>query len=192
MPKNLVPWDFPGVIGLVSLGDVRPRSCKCQILVIWGPCEPPVLHSGTSGASRKSKNGWSLMWRLYYWLLRSFQWSGQLCSYVVLPLLLWWACNPLRGLVEPSNFHPLVWLVWSKDPLVSSRGPVVCFPSNWWCFLQSLRNPGACYVNMRIFKSVAFQKDAQMIVHKLILHIVLSWLTARQMPWEPGRFLCQG
>ena len=32
-----------GSLGPGSQGDVRPRACKCQIQVIWGPCEPPVL-----------------------------------------------------------------------------------------------------------------------------------------------------
>ena len=33
-----------GSLGPLSQGDVRPRACQCQILVIWGtgPCEPPV------------------------------------------------------------------------------------------------------------------------------------------------------
>ena len=32
-----------GSLGPGSQGDVRPRACKCQIQVIWGPCEPSVL-----------------------------------------------------------------------------------------------------------------------------------------------------
>ena len=32
-----------GSLGPGSQGDVRPRACKCQIQVICGPCEPPVL-----------------------------------------------------------------------------------------------------------------------------------------------------
>ena len=31
-----------GSLGPGSQGDVRPRACKCQIQVIWGPCEPSV------------------------------------------------------------------------------------------------------------------------------------------------------
>ena len=49
-----------GSLGPGSQGDVRPRACKCQIQVIWGPCEPSVLVALQGQAENpKTAGAWS-------------------------------------------------------------------------------------------------------------------------------------
>ena len=53
-----------GSLGSGSQGDVRPRACKCQIQVIWGPCDPSVLVALQGQAENpKTAGAWCDMYR---------------------------------------------------------------------------------------------------------------------------------